>query len=190
MKKLDVWDLDRQDVDFDIKLEQLSIKCSLMGIEVRSILPISLSSPDIIGDSDGVIILADSTNGIYSNSVWGIAERIEALHRGKNDSNFGIYVMPATVFRMPIEEMGWRERKRIVVPLSKFSEPEVVKFLAYEGCNLNCSGCTHFASINKHPHMLSIGELERMLRALKRKFTFVKNIQFLGGDAIIRLWQI
>ncbi len=130
-------------------------------------------------DIDGVIISANRADHTLENNVWAIARKLRKM--GVKH----IYVIPATLERKPISKMRLLDIRNLIVPIRQFTEPQVVKFLAYEGCNLNCSGCSHFASINKNPKMLTLQELEDTLYKLKTKFTYVKNIQFLGGEPLL-----
>lgn len=175
MKMIDVLGLVKDTPWYNVKLKLFLFARYRIGNVLDSV----ASHKERITGGRSVLILAESTNHIYANSVWGVAEYLKNL--GVHD----IYVMPATIFRMPIWKMKLRDYRNVVLPLQDFCEPEVIKFLAYEGCNLNCAGCSHFASINPAPRMLSMGELDESLFALKRKFTYVKNIQFLGGEPLM-----
>jgi len=132
-----------------------------------------------MAEIDAVIISAEKGDQTQANNIWGRIERL------KNGGIGEIYVIPATLEKMPIEEMSEYDRNNFLVKEDEFTEPVVVKWLAFEGCNLNCSGCSHFAPINKEPKMLTIDELRRDLLQFKNKFHYIKNIEFLGGEPLL-----
>lgn len=82
--------------------------------------------------NDRILISANQTNHIYETSVWGIADRL--LSEGIKD----IYVMPATLDRKPLKHFNDYDKEHFITHIDDFTEPEVKKFLASEGCNVNC----------------------------------------------------
>lgn len=128
---------------------------------------------------DGVLISADYANHRPEANVWNRAERL--LSAGIKD----VFVTPATLERMPVEEMSQDDKERFIVKYEDFTEPVVIKWLAFDGCNLNCSGCSHFSPLVRRPKALSPQEFESDLLELKRIFHYVKTIQFLGGEPLI-----
>lgn len=130
-------------------------------------------------DFDTIIISGNRTNHVPENSIWYLEKRLRKIGISR------IYVLPASIVRKPIRKLTLPDLMNYIVPIEKYSEPEVIKILAYEGCNLNCSGCSHFASLNKRPHMLTLNEWEYTAKLLKKKFKYVKNIHFLGGEPLM-----
>lgn len=131
------------------------------------------------GEIDIVIISARRGNDSISKNVWSRSAKLE--HDGVTE----IYVMPSTLEKMPISEMDAADKSNILTNYKQFTELAVIKYLLYEGCNLNCSGCSHFSPINQHPKMLSIKEFENDLIMLQKKFRYIREIQFLGGEPLM-----
>lgn len=130
-------------------------------------------------DFDAIIISGNCTSYEIEKSIWYLEKRLRKIGIDK------IYVIPATIVRKPIGKLTLIDLMNYIVPIEKYSEPEVIKILAYEGCNLNCSGCSHFAPLNKKPHMLTLSEWEYTAKLLKNKFKYIKNIQFWGGEPLM-----
>lgn len=131
------------------------------------------------GKVDGILISASRADFSIEHSVWGLERRFR--ESGISD----IFVVPATLERKGKDEFSSYDRKHYISSILDFSEPIIVKFLAAEQCNLNCAGCTHFASINPEPKLLSVDELEKSLSALKDKFHYIRFIEFLGGEPLL-----
>lgn len=131
------------------------------------------------GGFEGVILSGYKGNPSYPNNIWARAARVKGL--GIAD----IYVIPSTLEQMPLDEMSEIDKENVFSRLENFSEPTVIKFLASEACNLNCSGCTHFVPLNKNPHMLGKDELQRYLLQLKKIFRYIRSVEFLGGEPLL-----
>lgn len=128
---------------------------------------------------DIVLISANRADHTVKDSVWSWVNKLQ-----KNNINM-IYIIPATLERMPLDKMTEQDKNNIILFHNQFTELVVAKWLLFEGCNLNCSGCSHFSPLTKHPKMLSVEEFHRDLIQLKSKFQYIKTIQFLGGEPLI-----
>lgn len=131
------------------------------------------------GKRDGVLLSALKASYIVGDTVFDRAASLKS--KGVNN----IYIIPATLEIMPEYEMTQEDKENFIVELEKFSEPLVIKFLASEKCNLNCSGCTHFAPLIDSPKTLTVEECRKDLQQLKQIFKYIKIIQFLGGEPLL-----
>ena len=169
----------RKDIFIKYYLTDENINETVENDEIKTISFEELKKLSENNSINGVILSAAYADHTVNNSIWG---RTKKLFR------YGIknvLCIPATLEWTPIYKMTKIDKKNFITDIEQFSEPLVVKFLAYEGCNLNCSGCTHFASINQNPKMMTVDELNKDLLQLKKKFGYIKCIQFLGGEPLM-----
>lgn len=60
-----------------------------------------------------------------------------------------------------------------------------VEFHAYDGCNLNCRACSHFAPLFAGCAMPDTHDIVRSLEHLARLFSRVDTIRILGGEPLL-----
>lgn len=160
----------------DVSKKEKTLRTGIPIIDLQTVLKLGKDKT-----IDGVLLPVSSTNSRESdNSVYG-KERILK----ENGFHGKIFVLPSMIERIPMQSLLMVDKKSILTLISKFSELYVAKFIIYEGCNINCAGCSHFASICKKPHMLSIDEFEKDYRRLIKIFKYVPHIQFLGGEPLM-----
>lgn len=128
---------------------------------------------------DGVLLSGEFAHFTIGNRI---SERYDLLK--KNGIN-NVYGIPATLVWTPIDQLSDADINNIMTPIEGWTEPEDIKLLIHEGCNLKCSGCSHFASINAKPHRMTYDEYCRDLRRVKEIFGYVKTIQLLGGEPLL-----
>lgn len=157
--------------------EELLKEKSIAGLPVYNYKDIMILIKE--GKIDGILLSALKANYTVGDTIFDRASLF--LEQGIKD----IYVIPATLEKMPECEMTKKDKDNFIVDFKQFSEPMTIKFLASESCNLNCSGCTHFAPLIESPKMLSVEECERDLQQVKKIFQYVKIIQFLGGEPLL-----
>ena len=112
---------------------------------------------------------AEKANGVILSTILAgrfpgstISEMLDKLgDEGIKD----ILLIPVTLLNMPIERIVDENlEKDFMEKPSDFSEPIVIKFLAADGCNLNCAGCSHFSPLIDKPHMLTPDEVVKECR--------------------------
>ncbi len=132
------------------------------------------------GDVDGVIVSSTLAGRFPGTTISDMLDELSLIGIKK------VFIIPATLLLMPLEEIrdGGMGKDFLLRP-EDFSEPLVIKFLASEGCNLNCAGCTHFSPLIQNPHLLTPEELMRDLTQLKKVFRYIRSIEFLGGEPLL-----